>query len=392
MSSLKPIAKIASALPVSGIRRFFDIAASMQDVISLGVGEPDFVTPWSIREAAIYSLERGQTSYTSNWGLIELRRAISEHLEQLYQVSYRPEDQILITVGVSEGLDIALRTIIDAGDEVLVPEPCYVSYKPCISLAGGIPVAVETTAEEGFRITAQKLEAHLTSRTKAILLGYPSNPTGATMPRALMEEIVKFAEAHGLYILSDEIYDRLTYEGEHTCVPSIKGAFERTILFNGFSKAYAMTGWRIGYICAPSDILAPMMKIHSYTMLCAPITGQKAALEALKGSEPQVLDMVEQYSQRRRVIVNGFNQIGLDCHMPAGAFYAFPSIASTGLSCEDFAERLLYEQRVALVPGTAFGAGGANHVRCSYATSIDKIEQALARIKCFVDQLKNANS
>ncbi|MFA6210422.1 MAG: aminotransferase class I/II-fold pyridoxal phosphate-dependent enzyme [Candidatus Obscuribacterales bacterium] len=387
MTSLKPISKIASAIPVSGIRRFFDIAASMQDVISLGVGEPDFVTPWSIREAAIYSLERGQTSYTSNWGLIELRRAISEHLEQLYQVSYRPEDQILITVGVSEGLDIALRTILDAGDEVLVPEPCYVSYKPCISLAGGIPVSVETTAQEGFRVTAAKLKAHLTSRTKAILLGYPSNPTGATMPRALMEEIVRFAEANGLYILSDEIYDRLTYKGQHTCVPSIDGAFERTILFNGFSKAYAMTGWRIGYICAPSEILATMMKIHSYTMLCAPITGQKAALEALKGSEPQVLDMVEQYSQRRRVIVDGFNNIGLECHMPDGAFYAFPSIASTGLSAEVFAERLLFEQRVALVPGTAFGAGGANHVRCSYATSIDKIEQALARIKTFVEQL-----
>ncbi len=387
MSALKPIATIASQLPVSGIRRFFDIAASMQDVISLGVGEPDFVTPWQIREAAIYSLERGQTSYTSNWGLIELRREISAYLEKRYDVSYSPEDQILITVGVSEGLDIALRTILDPGDEVLVPEPCYVSYKPCVALAGGIPVAIETDASDNFAIDIERLEAKLTSRTKAILIGYPSNPTGVTMPLAILQNVVRFAEENGLYILSDEIYDRLIYEGEHTCVPSIAGAYERTILFNGFSKAYAMTGWRIGYICGPASIMSTMMKIHSYTMLCAPITGQKAALEAIKSAEPQVLDMVSQYGQRRKVMVDGFNAIGLKCHLPQGAFYAFPSVAATGLSAEEFAERLLFEQRVAVVPGTAFGAGGGAHIRCSYATSVEKIELALTRIKTFVDQL-----
>jgi len=387
MAALKPIAKIAGQLPVSGIRRFFDIAASMQDVISLGVGEPDFVTPWQIREAAIYSLERGQTSYTSNWGLIELRREIGAYLQKRYKVAYRPEDQILITVGVSEGLDIALRTILDPGDEVLVPEPCYVSYKPCVSLAGGVPVAVETNAVDNFAIDVDRLRAQLTSRTKAILIGYPSNPTGVTMPRSVLQDVVRFAEENGLYILSDEIYDRLIYNGEHTCVPSLAGAYERTILFNGFSKAYAMTGWRIGYVCGPAEIMATMMKIHSYTMLCAPITGQKAALEAIKSAEPHVLDMVSQYGQRRKVMVDGFNSIGLHCHMPQGAFYAFPSVAATGLSAEDFAERLLFEQHVAVVPGTAFGAGGAGHIRCSYATSVEKIELALTRIKSFVEQL-----
>jgi aminotransferase len=388
MSELKPISRIASALPTSGIRRFFDIAASMQDVISLGVGEPDFVTPWTIREAAIYSIENGHTTYTSNYGLIELRRAISKYLEKRYDVSYRPEDEILVTVGVSEGLDIALRTLLDPGDEVLVPEPCYVSYKPCIALAGGIAVPVQTTAEDFFRIDAAKLEKHVSSRTKAILIGYPSNPTGATMPRALMEEVVQFAEKHNLYILSDEIYDRLTYDGDHTCVPSVPGAYKRTILFNGFSKAYAMTGWRVGYVCAPAALLATMVKIHSYTMLCAPITGQKAALEAINSAEGQVVEMVNHYNQRRRLIVDGFNQMGLSCHMPQGAFYAFPSIVSTGLSAEDFAEKLLFDQQVAVVPGTAFGAGGAGHIRCSYATSIKNIEKALARIAVFVAKYK----
>lgn len=360
----------------------------MQDVISLGVGEPDFVTPWTIREAAIYSIESGHTTYTSNYGLIELRRAISKYLFERYDVNYRADDQILVTVGVSEGLDIALRTLLDPGDEVLVPEPCYVSYKPCIALAGGVAVPVETSAEDYFRVNAARLEKHVTSRTKAILIGYPSNPTGATMPRALMEEVVQFAQKYNLYILSDEIYDRLTYDGEHTCVPSVSGAYERTILFNGFSKAYAMTGWRVGYICAPAPLLATMVKIHSYTMLCAPITGQKAALEAINSAESQVIEMVTHYNQRRRLIVEGFNQMGLTCHMPEGAFYAFPSIRSTGLTSDDFAEKLLFDQQVAVVPGTAFGAGGEGHIRCSYATSIKKIEKALERIACFVAKQK----
>jgi len=387
MADLKSMSALAAELPVSGIRRFFDVAAQMQDVISLGVGEPDFFTPWSIREAAIYSLERGQTTYTSNHGLIELRREIVKHIKKLYQVSYKAEDEVLITVGVSEGLDLAMRTLLDPGDEVLVPEPCYVSYKPCVTLAGGRPIGVKTTSADNFRVTVAALEKGLTPRTKAILLGYPSNPTGATMPRALMEEIVAFAVKNGLYLVSDEIYDRLTYEGVHTCVSAIPGARERTILLNGFSKAYAMTGWRVGYVCGPSEIVSVMTRIHSYTMLCAPILGQKAALEALKSGESEVVDMVSQYGQRRRLIVNGLNAIGLKCHMPEGAFYAFPSIESTGLSSEEFAERLLFQERVAVVPGTAFGAGGEGHIRCSYATANDKIEAALMRIQNFVSSL-----
>jgi aminotransferase len=386
-TDLKTLARAASELPVSGIRRFFDVAAQMQDVISLGVGEPDFFTPWHIREAAIYSLERGQTTYTSNHGMIELRREIASHLHERYGVSYKPEDEVLITVGVSEGLDLAMRTLLDPGDEVLVPEPSYVSYKPCVTLAGGVPIGVETTAAERFRVTVANLEKHTTPRTKAILLGYPSNPTGATMPPAALAEIVEFAARRGLYIISDEIYDRLTYDEVHTCVASIKGARERTILLNGFSKAYAMTGWRVGYVCAPREIVSVMTRIHSYTMLCAPILSQKAALEALRSGEPEVLEMVAQYGQRRRLIVDGLNEIGLKCHMPAGAFYAFPSIESTGLSCEEFAERLLFQERVAVVPGTAFGAGGQGHIRCSYATAIEKIEVALVRMKKFVDSL-----
>jgi aminotransferase len=387
MADLKPMSESASALPVSGIRRFFDVAAQMQDVISLGVGEPDFFTPWCIREAAIYALERGQTTYTSNHGLLELRREIAKLLKRLYNVSYKPDDEIVVTVGVSEGLDLAMRTLLDPGDEVLVPEPCYVSYKPTITLAGGRAIGIETTAADKFRVSVTALEQHLTPRTKAILLGYPSNPTGATMPRAQMEEVVQFAVKNGLYIVSDEIYDRLTYEGAHTCVSSIPGARERTILLNGFSKAYAMTGWRIGYACGPSDIISVMNRIHSYTMLCAPTIGQKAALEALKSGESEVVEMVAQYGQRRRLIVDGLNAIGLKCRMPDGAFYAFPSIESTGLSSEEFAERLLYQEKVAVVPGTAFGAGGEGHVRCSYATAIDKIEIALQRMKIFVDSL-----
>jgi aminotransferase len=308
-------------------------------------------------------------------------------LKRLYNVSYMPDDEVLVTVGVSEGLDLAMRTLLDPGDEVLVPEPCYVSYKPTVTLAGGKPIGVQTTVADEFRVSVAALEKHVTPRTKAILLGYPSNPTGATMPRALMEEVVQFAVKRGLYLVSDEIYDRLTYEGQHTCVSSIPGARERTILLNGFSKAYAMTGWRIGYACGPSEIISVMNRIHSYTMLCAPTIGQKAALEALKSGEPEVLEMVAQYGQRRRLIVDGLNDIGLKCRMPDGAFYAFPSVESTGLTSEAFAEKLLYQERVAVVPGTAFGAGGEGHVRCSYATAIDKIEIALQRMKVFVDSL-----
>jgi aminotransferase len=381
---LPPLSYSVRELAPSGIRRFFDIAARMHDVISLGVGEPDFVTPWAFREAAIYSLEKGQTTYTSNYGLLELRREISRHLDEMYDVSYDPEEEILVTVGVSEGMDLAMRAILDPGDEVLVPEPCYVSYKPCVTLSGGVAVGVPTSAASNFQVSVPQLEAAYTNRTKAVVLGYPSNPTGATLSREQLEAIVKFASDKNIYIISDEIYDRLTYEGRHVCCASLKNARERTITLNGFSKAYAMTGWRIGYACAPRTILSAMMKIHSYTALCAPITGQKAALEAVKNGESAVQDMVLQYRQRRRLIVEGLNNIGLQCHLPEGAFYAFPSIASTGLSSEEFAERLLFEEHVAVVPGTAFGSGGENHIRCSYATSIDKIETALERMRRFV--------
>ncbi len=378
------LARAARDLPPSGIRRFFDIAAKMHDVISLGVGEPDFVTPWAIREAAIYSLERGQTTYTSNYGMLELRQAIALHIKNMYGVEYDPECEILVTVGVSEALDLAMRAILDPGDEVVVPEPCYVSYKPCVSLAGGVPATVITDASSGFQLTSADIEPIRTHRLKAMLLGYPSNPTGATLPVSVVQDLVDYADKHNLFILSDEIYDRLVYDGSHTCVASLPGARDRTILLNGFSKAYAMTGWRIGYACGPAAVIAAMMKIHSYSILCAPIMGQKAALEALKSCESSVGDMVQQYNQRRRLIVEGLNEVGLTCHMPQGAFYAFPSIASTGLSSEEFAERLLFEQRVAVVPGTAFGAGGEQHIRCSYATSLGNIESALERIKRFL--------
>jgi aminotransferase len=378
------LARSVEELAPSGIRRFFDIAASMKDVISLGVGEPDFVTPWSVREAAIYALERGQTTYTSNYGLLELREAIARHLKMLYQVSYEPESEILITVGVSEGLDLAMRTVLDPGDEVIVGEPCYVSYKPCIQLAGGVPVTVATLAENNFQLTLEQVKAAKTPKLKAILLGYPSNPTGATMPRQALQEIADYAAKHNLFIISDEIYDRLTYDGKHTCVSSVDGAKERTILLNGFSKAYAMTGWRIGYACAPAPVINAMMKIHAYTTLCAPTVSQRAAIEALRTGEPMVADMVAQYNQRRRLIVNGLNDMGLSCHMPEGAFYAFPDISSTGMDAETFAERLLFDEQVAVVPGTAFGAAGAGHIRCSYATSINHIELALERMKRFL--------
>jgi aminotransferase len=386
-SAMPGLAKSVQAIPPSGIRKFFDIAAKMEDVVSLGVGEPDFVTPWAVREAAIFSLERGQTTYTSNYGLLELRQAIASHLYSRYHVVYNADSEIVVTVGVSEGLDLALRAILDPGDEVLVPEPCYVSYKPCVSLAGGVPVSIATVAEQHFRPTVEQLEQAVTPKTKAILLGFPSNPTGSTVPAEQLQQIVDFATRRNLFIITDEIYDRLVYDSEHTCIASLPGARERTILLNGFSKAYAMTGWRIGYACAPEKVLSAIVKIHAYTALCAPITGQKAALEALLHGEQSVVDMVQQYNQRRRLIVEGLNEIGLPCHMPAGAFYAFPSIAPSGLSAEEFAERLLFEERVAVVPGSAFGAGGQGHIRCSYATSITNIETALLRIQRFMAKL-----
>lgn len=374
-------------MPPSGIRKFFDIVLTMEDVISLGVGEPDFVTPWRIREACIYSLEKGYTTYTSNYGLIELRQAVADHMEGMYGVRYDPNTQVLITVGVSEAIDLALRAILEPGEEVLVPEPSFVAYKPCVTFAGGTPVAVPTTAENGFAPTPEEVAAAVTDRTKAILLSYPSNPTGAVMSRESLQSIMDIAAARDLFVISDEIYDQLIYGVKHTCVATLDGGYERTILLNGFSKAYAMTGWRIGYACCNPDVLEAMMKIHQYIMMCAPITAQMAALEALKSGKTDTEEMIRQYDRRRRLIVAGMNRIGLDCFEPKGAFYVFPSVKRTGMTSEEFAERLLHEERVAVVPGNAFGDCGEGYIRCAYATSLQNIQQALERTARFVEKL-----
>ena len=369
----------------SGIRKFFDIAAKMEDVISLGVGEPDFVTPWSIRESCVYGLEQGYTSYTANRGLLELREEIARHYDSVYDVQYDAATDILVTVGVSEALDLAMRALLSPGDEVLIPEPCYVSYQACTILAGGVPVPVPAKLENEFRITPEELEAHVTPKTKVLLIGYPNNPTGAIMTRKDLLAIAAFAEEHDLLVISDEIYGDLTYGGEeHVCFSALPGMQERTLLLNGFSKAYAMTGWRIGYVLGAPDLIAAMTKIHQYTMLCAPITAQLAAIEALRHGEKYMKKMVAEYDRRRRLIYEGFTKMGLNCFEPKGAFYIFPDISTTGFTSEEFAEKLLESEHVALVPGNAFGACGEGHVRCSYATSIDKISEALARIENFI--------
>lgn len=378
------LSRVVESVPPSGIRRFFDIVAQMEDVISLGVGEPDFVTPWRIREAAIHSLEKGFTTYTSNYGLLELRQAIAGHLERTYQVGYSPTNEILVTVGVSEALDLAMRAVLDPGDEVLIPEPCYVSYKPCAVFAGGVAVPVAGTAADGFQIHADALERAITPRTRALLFNYPNNPTGASLGEAELRRIAELAERHDLWVISDEIYAKLTYQGEHVCFATFPGMARRTILLNGFSKAYAMTGWRIGYAAGPPDVIGAMTKIHQYTMLCAGITAQMAAIEALRNGERDMQEMVQQYDARRRLVVRGLNDIGLDCYEPAGAFYAFPSIRRTGMTSTEFAEGLLHEERVAVVPGEAFGDCGAGHIRCSYARSVGELEEALRRMERFV--------
>ena len=388
-----PTSRLAArvrAVPPSGIRRFFDLIQTMDGVISLGVGEPDFTTPWHIREAAIYSLERGMTMYTSNYGLLELRRLLSEHLAQLYGVHYDPTDEILITVGVSEGLDLAMRAILDPGDEVLVPDPGYVSYAPCVTLAGGLVRPVPTSEDNRFWPRVEDVTSRIGLETKAVLLGYPNNPTGAAPDRATLSAIARLIVDRDLIAVSDEIYDRLIYSGEHVCVAALPGMRDRTILLGGFSKAYAMTGWRVGYVAAPRDLMAGIVKIHQYTALCAPIMSQYAAIEALKNGEAAVHSMVEEYNRRRRVIVKGLRQAGLSCLEPEGAFYAFPSIAGMGLSDEEFAERLLIEERVAVVPGRAFGECGRDHIRCCYATSLPQIEVAIERIGNFVSRQVSA--
>lgn len=385
----KRISPVVQAIPPSGIRRFFDIAAEMEDVISLGVGEPDFVTPWSIRESCVYGLEQGYTSYTANRGLLELREEICALQKRNFNIDYDPKTNVLVTVGVSEALDIAMRAILTPGDEILIPEPCYVSYKACASLAGAVPVAVPAKIENNFSITPADLEAHVTNKTKALLIGYPNNPTGAILTKEQLMDIANFAQEHDLIVISDEIYGDLTYGGErHVCFAGLPGMKDRTILLNGFSKAYAMTGWRIGYAMSNPSIISAMTKIHQYTMLCAPITAQIAAVEALRHGEKYMKKMVSEYDKRRRLIYDGLTNAGLKCFEPKGAFYIFPDITSTGLTSEEFAEQLLMKEHVALVPGTAFGQCGEGYVRCSYATSVTKISEAIARIEHFVQHCK----
>ncbi len=380
------ISRRVASVPPSGIRRFFDIAATMPDVISLGVGEPDFVTPEPILNAGIASLQRGETAYTSNSGIIGLRRALSAHLSRRYGVEYDPETELLITVGVSEALYLAVTAILDPGDEVIVPQPCFVSYVPEVIFAGGVAVTLPTYVQDGFQVSGAAIEARVTPRTKAILIGYPNNPTGAVLSRERMGEIAQVAEKHDLVVISDEIYDRLVYGVEHVCFASLPGMRARTILLGGFSKDYAMTGWRIGYVAAPAELLAAMRKVHQYTIMSAPTTGQHAALAALEAGEEHVQRMVAEYDRRRRLIVDGCNALGLDCFEPRGAFYVFPSVARTGMSDDDFAERLLLEEQVAVVPGNAFGEGGAGYVRMCYAQSYEKIEQALERMRRFMQR------
>jgi aminotransferase len=386
------VAGHVSALPKSGIRDFFELVAKMkgQDVISLGVGEPDFVTPWHIREAAIYALERGKTYYTSNLGLIELRRAIADYVVQHFAVSYRPEDQVLVTVGVSEALDLACRAFLNPGDKVMYHQPCYVSYHPSITLTHAVGLAVPTYAKDNFALTAEALRAAWQPGAKMLMLNLPCNPTGGTCDRAQLEAIAAFCREKDLLVLTDEIYSELTFDGTHTSIASLPGMAERTLFLHGFSKAFAMTGWRIGYACGPAVLIDAMMKVHQYSMLCASIIAQEAALEALLRGWDSVLTMREQYHRRRDLIVRRFNQIGLKCHSPRGSFYAFPDVTGTGLTEKDFAVGLLQRERVAVVPGTAFGENGTGHVRACFATSYEQIVDACDRIERFVDQARGA--
>ncbi len=385
MKNRSLLSQKVNQIPPSGIRKFFDLLASMTGVISLGVGEPDFSTPPHIREAAIQSLNRGETSYTSNSGMPTLRQELSRYLQGNYGVEYDPNGELLITVGVSEALDLVMRAILDPGDEVISHDPCFVSYAAMITMAGGKPVMVPTTEENDFELDPSDLEARITDKTKAILLGYPANPTGAVMPREKVARIAEVAQRHGLLIISDEIYGKLVYGVEHTCVSALPGMKEKTILLSGFSKYYAMTGWRVGYAAGPREVIAAMTKIHQYGIMCVPTMSQVAATEALKTGEESGQEMLREYDRRRKVIVKGLNKIGLSCFEPKGAFYAFPSVKSTGMTSEEFAEKLLMEEKVAVVPGTAFGQCGEGHIRCCYATSLPEIEEALSRMKRFVD-------
>jgi aminotransferase len=374
-------------IPRSGIRDFFDIVSSRDDVISLGVGEPDFVTPWHIREAAISALEQGVTSYTSNLGLPALRNELSQYIGRITGTQYDPEKEILIAVGVSEAMDLAIRALIEPGDEVLYHEPCYVSYNPVITFAHGVPVKVETSAENDFRLTRELLEEKVTDKTKVLILNFPTNPTGAVLSPEQTQEIAEFAIEHDLIVITDEIYGELSYDQPHTSILSIPGMRERTIYLHGFSKAWAMTGFRLGFSCAPPELTEAMMKIHQYTMLCAPILSQKAAVEALRNPEEDIAEMRDSYAVRRNYMHGAFADMGVDCFLPGGAFYMFPSIGKFGMSSYDFAMKLLEEENVAVVPGTAFGACGEGSVRCCYATALDDIKEAMVRIARFTAKL-----
>ncbi len=383
----KIVSPVVSALPPSGIRKFFDIAAEMKDAISLGVGEPDFTTPWSIREAGIYSLEKGQTHYTANSGLIELREAICDYNDRKFGVKYDAKTEVLVTVGGSEAIDLMIRTLVNPGDEVLIPEPCFVCYKPLTIMAGGVPVPIETKEEDDFRLLPSQLKEKITDKTKLLILPYPNNPTGGVMSKADLEAIAKVLRGTDIMVLSDEIYGELRYSEEgHVPFSKIDGMRERTVVVNGFSKAFAMTGWRLGYALGPAELISLMRKIHQYGIMSAPTTAQYAAIEALKSCDDDVEEMRQEYNYRRRYIVDGFRAMGLSCFEPLGAFYVFPCIKSTGMNSEEFCEKLLEEEHVAVVPGSAFGESGEGFIRCSYAYSIENIQEALKRIEKFVQR------
>lgn len=385
-----PLSETIVNIKPSGIRKFFDLVSEMndKDVISLGVGEPDFDTPWHVRDEGIYSLEKGRTFYTSNSGLKELREEICNYLDRRYQVSYDWHHETIVTVGGSEGIDIAMRAMLDPGDEVLIPQPSYVSYEPCAVLAGGKPIIIELKAENEFRLTPEELLEHITDKTKILVLPYPNNPTGAIMEREDLEKIAEIVIEKDLFVLSDEIYSELSYKGDHVTIASIPGMKERTILINGFSKAYAMTGWRLGYACGPREIIEQMTKIHQFAIMCAPTTSQYAAVEAMRNGDTDVATMREAYDQRRRYLVNAFKEMGLECFEPYGAFYIFPCIKEFGMTSEEFAERFLMEEKVAVVPGTAFGDSGEGFLRISYAYSLQNLKAALARLERFIEKLR----
>lgn len=386
-----PLGKMAVGLKPSGIRKFFDIVSEMDDVVSLGVGEPDFDTPWVIRDEGIYTLERGKTFYTSNSGLMELRQEIGAYLYRRFGLNYIPAREIFVTVGGSEGIDMCMRAMLDPGDEVLVPEPCYVSYVPCVTMAGGVPVPIPLKAENGFRLTAKELREAVTDKTKILVLPFPNNPTGAVMEKADLEALTDIIIEKDLYVLSDEIYAELTYTGkDHISIASLPGMKERTILINGFSKSYAMTGWRLGYACGPQAIISQMVKLHQYCIMCAPTNSQYAAVVALRECDEEVARMREAYNQRRRFLMHAFEQMGLPCFEPFGAFYVFPCIREFGMTSEEFATRLLEQERVAVVPGNAFGDSGEGFVRISYAYSIDSLKEAMTRLGRFVGSLRRS--